>query len=168
MHVVPDTQACEAAHWPHFGTVPGEVPVGVVVVGGVVVGVVVGGLVVVGGVVVGGVVVGVVVVGFEPPDVPSVEVRVSTESLQLRQVRLQVVRTRDLNVGTAGSAEGFNSKDLQNRRMKSLANVLEKVRICSLNLYLVVVIAWLEAVLGPSVEVVGNSDRARGTLVLAD
>lgn len=57
---------------------------------------------------------------------------------------LLLTRTRDLDVGAAGAAEGLGGKDL------------------------VVVVAGLEAVLGPGAEVVLHVDGTRGALVLAD
>jgi hypothetical protein len=55
-----------------------------------------------------------------------------------------LTRTRDSDAGTAGAAEGLGGKDL------------------------VVVVAGLEAVLGPSVEVVGHVNGTGGALALAD
>lgn len=55
-----------------------------------------------------------------------------------------LTRTRDSDAGTAGAAKGLGGKDL------------------------VVVVAGLEAVLGPSVEVIGHVDSTRGALALTD
>ena len=55
-----------------------------------------------------------------------------------------LTRTRDSDAGTAGAAKGLGGE------------------------HLVVVVTGLEAVLGPSVEVVGHVDSTGGALALAD